>query len=1156
MRQMISRWLIATGVFAAGAFVCVAQAQTPPPSTSPSAATPSVPASAPAAPDATVAGGKLHGVVKSGNVPLPGVTVTAQNTLTGKRYATTTDVTGTWSMTIPQNGRYVIRTQFAAFAQGSQEALFNASSSRDQAVNFDISLASRAAAQSQQADQAQAMQAIRQLAGSGPQNLSLMSALSGDTQSAGGTVTAGNGAALPSIAGGGDFGGDSVSITGQAGQVSPMAGVNTDQIRDAMETVRAQGGIQGAGGLFGGGGSGFGGAFGGGFVGGGPGGGGPGGGGPGGGGPGGGGPGGFGGGGGGGRGNFRGFNPGQPHGSAFWYGTNSALNAEPFSTTGQPQNQPANGSNRFGLTFMSAPYIPGLTKPSNKDTVFLTLSGIRSSSPSLLTATVPTDAERAGDLGNGYNVTPVPQATALLAYVPEPNIAATSQGLNYQLLTTAQTNTTQVGARYLRSLGANATQPGAGGGRRARQQSQGLRQSISANYNFIRTAQDTVGILPILGGKMASDSYSVQAGYTLGYKKLTNIFNASWNRADSSTTNYFTNGTDIATQLGILGSDGEALNSNPLNYGVPNVAVTGFSGFPSEVQPTLSVAQTISLSETLSWIHGKHNFRFGGDYRRVHRDFLGRGNATGAFTFTGTYFESANLTPTNASVIDPIAGLADFLTGAPQQTSISAAENKSYLRDNVFDGYANDDWRIWPSLSISYGVRYDFYAPYTEKYNHMAMVDTNPNGGFTNIGEVVAGATSPNYGPIPDSLVYPYRVGFSPRFGMAWRVPKMKQMVVRAGYGLNYTVGEYATFASNFAYQPPFVNEQTNLCASTTTPCYSLADGFVTSNPQGTYALDPHYRLPHVQVYNLDVQKTLPWDIVLNVGYNGSIGGNMDIKIAPRATPSSPNTNLPNPAVVPFYYLEDGAFYHFNAGTVRLNKRLTKGFAVGANYQWSHAIDNAGGVGGNSPITAQNWQDVRAEVSDSTVDQRHKVSGTYLYELPFGKDKFWVTSGTASHILEGFSVSGSFTFATGTPLNLTYGSANSDAQCGTLGNLRPSYMPGVSPTGGAGTLQHWFNPGAFTAPPTPSTNPFPCANYGNVPRNVLMGPGTISNNMSLSKTVQMGDTRSWEFRATASNAFNTVQYSTVDTNASDSTFGHVLNAAQMRQFQFTTRFRF
>jgi len=91
-----------------------------------------------------VAGGTLRGHVKSGVIPLPGVTVTAQNTLTGKRYSTTTDVTGAWALTIPANGRYVIRTQFAAFAPGAQEAVLNASS-HEQTVDFQLMLASRAA---------------------------------------------------------------------------------------------------------------------------------------------------------------------------------------------------------------------------------------------------------------------------------------------------------------------------------------------------------------------------------------------------------------------------------------------------------------------------------------------------------------------------------------------------------------------------------------------------------------------------------------------------------------------------------------------------------------------------------------------------------------------------------------------------------------------------------------------------------------------------------------------------------------------------------------------------------------------------------------------------------------------------------------------------
>ena len=1125
MRQLIQVGCRTVCVIAACVVSGIAQAPSSP-SPAPVAAAQSA---APAA-DAAVVGGKLHGTVKSGNVPLPGVTVTAQNTLTGKKYATTTDITGAWSMTIPQNGRYVIRTQFAAFAQGSQEALFNASSSHDQAVDFTLTLASRVVQQEQQAEagQQQMQQAIRQLAGNGAQSLSLVSSLSGDTENGSAGAAANSGAALPSIAGNTDFSSDSVSINGQSGQVSPIAGLDMDRVRDVIQTLQAQGAIPGgAGGLFQGGGGGFGGAFGGGFIG-------PGGGGP---------KGGFGGGrGGGGRGNFRGFNPGQPHGAIFWMGTNSALNAEPFNLGGTSGGQPASGQNRFGLTFMSAPYIPHLTKPSGKDTVFLTLSGSRSSSPQTFDEFLPTAAERAGNLAGG---TPVPQAVALLNYVPLPNIPLTSDNNNYHSITTAQSNSTQLGARYLRSIGAN-TSPlgfggrgggGGGGGRRA-QQNQGLRQSVNVNYNWSHSASDSVNVVPILGGKSATDQQSLQAGYTLGYHKFTNIFNVNWNRSNSSTTNFFTNVTDIASQMGILGPDDEPLNASPLNYGVPNISVEGYDSFINQTQPSFSISQTISLTETLSWIHGKHNLRFGGDYRRVHRDFLGQGNATGSFVFDGGFTG------------DPSNGLEEFLLGEPAQTSISAAVSKTYLRDNVFDLYANDDWRIKPSLTINYGVRYDFYAPYTEKYNHLAMVDTNPDGNFTSVGQVSAGTSSASFGNLPDSLVYPFRIGFSPRLGIAWRVPKLKQMVIRAGYGLNYTVGEYANFAQSFAYQPPFVNEQSNICAATV-PCYSLANGFPTPNTIGTYAVNPHYRLPHVQAYNLDIQKTLPWGVVMNLGYNGSIGGNMDIKIAPRAVASSPNTDPNN---VPFYYLEDGAIYHMNAGTVRVNKRLSGGVAVGANYQWMHAIDNSGGVGGVSSLTAQNWQDIGAEISNSTVDQRHKVSGTYLYELPFGKDKWWFTSGTASHILEGFSISGSFTFATGSPLNLTYAAYKSALYCGTGGVLRPDYVPGISPTAGGGSRDAWFNKAAFTEP---QSNGNYCA-YGNVPRNVLMGPGTVQNNMSLSKTMQLGDTRSLEFRATANNVFNTVQYGGVGTNADSPTFGRVtsVSSSGMRAFQFTSRFRF
>jgi len=1115
-------WMLSAGVFAARA-QRPASAPGPAPDP-PKPAAPTLADQPASASVASIAGGRLHGLVKSGNIPLPGVTVTAANTLTGKRYTTTTDVTGAWSMTIPQNGRYVIRTQFAAFAQGSQEAVLNASS-RDQTVNIDLILASRAAQQEQLESQqaAQAANVIRQIAGNGLQSLNLLNSLSegGETQAAGAGSSAA-GASLPSAAGNSDFSGESVAISGQQGSVSPLAGVDVDRIRDAIETFRAQNpgldGRQGnfilnggpGGGAFLGGGGGFGGP--GGFGGG------------------------FGGGPGGGRMNFRNFKPGQPHGAIFWTGSNSSLNAEPFALRGQDQQQPASGTNRFGLTYIGAPYLPGLTKPGSKDTVFLTLAGQRNSTPSDLYATVPTEGEREGNIpGVETKITPIPAAASLLKYFPLPNLPGDQQ--NYHLLTTAQSNATQAGVRYMRGIGANATPfgmfggRGGGGGQRS-QKTQGLRQSINFNYNWSHLASDTVNIFPSLGGRQFTDSNSVQAGYTLGYRKLTSIFNASWNRNDRHATNFFTNGVDIATENGVLGPDGTALNSSPLNYGLPNITLAQFTGL-NEQQPSLLLQQTVSLSETMSWIHNKHNLRFGGDYRRVHRDLLGSSNATGSFYFTGFYTGSS---------------LGDFLEGKPQETSIDSAVSKSYLRDNVFDAFAQDDWRVLPSLTLLYGLRYEFYAPYTEKDNHLAFVDTNPSGLFTRTAQVQAGGTSSFSGRLPDSLVFPFRTALAPRLGLALRLPK--QTVVRAGFGMNYTVGQYATFATAMAHEPPFSNEQTNeattQCPSPTTDCLSLANGFPKPAAIGNYAVNPHYQLPYVEVWNVDVQKTLPLGIVMNAGYNGSKGNHLDITSAPRATPSSPNTD---PGDLIFNYEQSVAFSKLSAGTLRVNKRLSNGIALGANYEYSHSIDNAGSVGGTSTVVAQNWQDLGAEQGNSSFDQRHKVSGNYLFELPFGQDKHWLTSGSASHIFEGFSVSGSFTFATGASLTPVYQAAALDVARGTAGSLRPDVVPGASLTAGGGTVKRWFNTAAFTALA-------PGQLYGTAWRNSIPGPGTIQNSMSLAKTLQLGETRSMEIRATASNVFNTVQYSTVDTNVVSPTFGQVTGTGAMRDFSFMARFRF
>ncbi len=1138
----------------AGSLACAqspspAQPTTPPPQTT----------AAPAP-----AGGAIHGTIKDGNIPLPGVSVTASNSLTGKKYSTTTDITGAYTLVIPQNGRYVLRTELAAFAPVTKEALLNATA-HDQTVDFAIMLASRAAQQEQTTDLAGAARQF--LGNSGAQSLNLLGAASDLIQAGGGNGEAG--AALPSLASNSDFAsGDSVAVSGQMGTTNPFAGIDFSQMRDSAELNQSlNGGPGGPGGegirIAGPGGGGF--AGGGGFGGGGR--------------------------GGGGRmvmrGNFRNFKPNQPHGALFWNGGNGALNAEDFALRGQSFQNPAYSSNRFGLTFLSAPYIPKILTNDKRDFLFLNLSGTRSSSPFDQYGTVPTQAERSGDFSalttpsgkpiaiynpansgctaNGNtpgtpftgNIIPsqctVSQASTLLNYVPLPTLGGTSQ--NYQRITSAQTNSTQIGVRLMHTFGSNAS--GMNGIIRMARQflgqgNPGITQSMHFNFNYSHSAQDNLDLFPQLGGKSQTHQYSLQAGYSIGKGRLTDNLNLAWNQTHSEISNYFSNVSDIASQIGLTG-----LPDSPQLWGLPNITLNQFSSL-SEQQPHFQTQETIGLTDMLIWNHGKHNFRFGGDFRRVYNNMIGDTNSTGTYVFTGLFTQapgSSGSTGLNGFASSG-SSLADLLLGLPQETTLQAAYQETHLRANQIDGYAQDDWRALKNITFLIGLRYDYDSPYSEENDRLATLD--PGNNFTQVGIVTPNGVGPFNGKYPHDLVYPEKNNFSPRVGFAWH--PIRDTVLRGGYGINYTVGQYVKFVQNFAFQPPFANVQTNLATSGVP--ITLADGFpVPENRQiGNYAVNKNYRLPYVQVWNLNLQHTLPGQIVLNVGYNGSKGSRLDIIDAPGVFVQNvgglQTTTLPtavnNPALsVPYNYEDSLAFSNYNALTVSARKRMSGGIAVGGTYTYSHSIDDATTFGGNGGTTSggivQNWQDIRAEESNSSFDVRHQVRGNFVYELPFGPDTHLLTTGWFGHVLANTNFSGDFSFATGNPLTPRYEASIQDVARGTTNTLRPDRMPGASLTAGGGSLENWFNKDAFVAP----------ANvYGNASRFSIPGPSAWTFDTSASKSIRFGDMRTMELRATAENVLNTVQYSGVDSTLGSATYGQVTSTKAMRSFSFMGRFRF
>jgi hypothetical protein len=299
-----------------------------------------------------------------------------------------------------------------------------------------------------------------------------------------------------------------------------------------------------------------------------------------------------------------------------------------------------------------------------------------------------------------------------------------------------------------------------------------------------------------------------------------------------------------------------------------------------------------------------------------------------------------------------------------------------------------------------------------------------------------------------------------------------------------------------------------------------------------------------VQVYNLGIQRTLPQGIVLNIDYTGAYAGNLDMLRAPNRTPSG----LIVATVGQFTYEDSLGYQRSNALAVNVRERMHKGVSLGATYKYSHSIDDASSVGGSGNSIAQNDQDLGAEESNSSFDQRHSLSGNFVIEPPIGPNRAFLNKGGFwSHALDGFNVSGQFNFASGGWATPSYSLTAQEISAGAPSSLRPNRNFNQPIQGPQNHLQ-WFNTAAFTAPAL--------GTYGTASRNSIELPGTVAFSSSLSRTVSFGETRSLELRLNAANVLNTVQYSGISTQINSPTYGQVTSAAGMRSFTYNARYRF
>ena len=1054
------------------------------------------------------AGGDIQGVVKSGNQPLPGVAISAANTLTGQKVVTSTDLDGSYALHLPADGRYVVRAQLAAFAPTTKEVLINAAN-RSARVDVELLLLSRAQAAAKQ-QQAQAAQQ----ATSGFQSLTAQLQEGGESggqnngSQGGGGQSAGEGMGTQGVPE--NAATESVAVSGAGGASATLAGLSSEEMQQRVREMREQNAGQGGpGGGFGGpGGPGGGGGFGGGGI--------------------------FMMGGGGGRGRGR-FDINRPHGALFYTLSDSAFDAAPYSLTGQPANKPAYTRHSFGAVLGGPLNIPKIYHGGDKTFFFLSYNGSLGDTPYDAFSTVPTLDERNGIFPVPiYDpVTHVPflnntlppgsisaQAQGLLPFIPEPNLPGTLD--NFHFVTSTTNNLSNFNLRLIHNFGTlfNTLRPG------------GQRNLVTVGFHYRSSDSTLANPFPSVGGDTSTQSFDIPIAYIRSFHKITNILRLDINRNRVETTNLYAFLQNIAGTVGING-----VSQNPFDWGLPNLSFTNFAGV-HDINPALQRNQTFSVSDFMVRTSGKHILRWGGDFRRLQINTHTDSNARGSFVFTGANTaQFVGGLPVGGTGVD----FADFLLGLPQMTSAQFGANNYYFRGNSWDLFFQDDWRVRGNLTLNFGLRYEYVSPFTEINNQIVNLDANPQ--FTAVAPVLPGQTGPFTGSFPLSLIQPDRNNFAPRIGIAWK--PFAKTVVRAGYGINYNTGQYASMVQQLAFQPPFSFTQTNV-ESATLPL-TLANGFPPAPPAtitNNYGVDQNYALGYVQIWNLDVQRELTPTLMLNLDYTGTKGTHLDIQEAPNRS----FTGVRIPGVQPFLWETSSGDSIANAGTVRLRKRLQHGISIGGSYTWSKSIDDASSIGGGQAVVAQNAFDLAAERGPSSFDQTHRFTADYLWELPLGRDKRWLAQpGALRTVFGDWSWSGDWTIGSGLPFTARVLGSFADVNRGTNGTLRADYngQPTSLPDP---TIAAWFNTAAFTAPPD--------GLLGTAGRNSIRGPGQVLFDMALSKVFSLSETRMLEFRMQTTNIFNTPQFTTIDTTVNSPTFGRVVSVGPMRSMQLVARFRF
>jgi hypothetical protein len=583
---------------------------------------------------------------------------------------------------------------------------------------------------------------------------------------------------------------------------------------------------------------------------------------------------------------------------------------------------------------------------------------------------------------------------------------------------------------------------------------------------------------------------------------------------------------DVAGKMGLPG-----VSRLPEEYGPPSISISGPDGAYSvydlarQIGPRTRSNGIYQLLDTFSWQIGSHFLKIGTEINRRLVTFQQARAPRGAIGFDGTYTGSA---------------LADFMLGYVKTANLNPTHTNTDLHDWTQSYYVQDDWKVTKRLTVNIGLRYDYFAPYTQSDDRFADVYQT--------GFVINNIVTPQNSPYGRGLLQPDRTDFGPRIGLAYRPSWGGESVIRAGYGIYYTPEiSNAIFAMAEGAQATSGASVTGNLTGLPNIFFSDPFGGGSSGPAGTLPFavsnDQNLRDTYAQQWNFNIQHQFRGGFVLDVGYVGAKDTrlivtypdlNRPLVLVNPKTPGLPSLNARRPsALFPRAVTGDKSVGNasYNALQVKVERRVGQGVTLLTAYTWSKSLsgpsDIGGQVGGGFYIgTPQDAFNMSADRAVSGFDVTQRFVQTVLYDVPF----FRHMNGAGRYVLDGWQVSTIVTAQSGFP---TAVSLNVDTT-GTGINSRPDQVaPGNLP-GDQRSWQRWFNTSAFVQAPL--------GRFGDSPRtDAFRLPGLVNVDFSATKEFRFKESRAFEFRVEAFNLFNhyNPDPQTVDTAVNSATFGTI-----------------